>query len=149
MIEQGIVLVPTLDVIIDDPYPHEEIEPETEVVIQVVLGIVRFFHNSGGIIALGNDYGNSGVKPGMPLREMELLQIVGLSSLEVIEAATRHAANVCGQSDELGTLEKGKLADLIIVDGNPLEDLEVMDAVFYVVKDGEIILSPNQNGNLY
>jgi imidazolonepropionase-like amidohydrolase len=42
----------------------------------------------------------------------------------------------------LGTLEIGKLADLIVVDGNPLDDLNVMDSVLYVVKDGEIVVSP-------
>lgn len=145
-IDQGIVLVPTLDVIIDDTYPRGDIEPETEAVSQAVLTVVRFFHNSGGIIALGNDYGNPGVQPGMPLREMDLLQAVGLSPMEVIEAGTKHAAYVCGHGDELGTLEIGKLADLIVVDGNPLDDLNAMDSVLYIVKDGEVVFSPQQDG---
>lgn len=142
MIDQGIVLVPTLDVIIDDSYQREDIESETDVVIQAVLGVVRFFHDSGGIIAVGNDYGNAGVQPGMPLREMDLLQSTGLSRMEVIEAATKHAAYVCGHADDLGTLETGKLADLIVVEGNPLDDLNAMNAVLYVVKDGEVVVSP-------
>jgi imidazolonepropionase-like amidohydrolase len=57
-----------------------------------------------------------------------------------------HAAYVCGHGGELGTLETGKLADLIVVDGNPLEDLDVMDSVRYVVKDGEVVVSP-QHGS--
>ena len=82
----------------------------------------------------------------MTLHEMELLQSAGLSTLEVIEAATKHAAYVCGQSDELGTIERGKLADLIVVDGNPLDDLNAMDSILYVVKDGEVVVSPQQDG---
>ena len=78
----------------------------------------------------------------MPLDELKLLQAAGLSPLEVIEAATRNAAYVCGHGDELGTLEEGKLADLIVVDGDPLADLDVMDAVLFVVKDGEVALTP-------
>jgi enamidase len=144
MIEQEILLVPTLDVIIDDAYIHGDIEPDEEAIAQAVLAVVRFFHDSGGVIALGNDYGNAGVEPGMPLDEMAFLQAAGLSQMEVIEAATRHAAYVCGQSDELGTLEMGRLADLIVVDGNPLDDLNAMDSVSYVVKDGEVVLSPEQ-----
>ena len=101
---------------------------------------------TGGIIAVGNDYGNPSVHLGMPLREIDLLQTAGLSPLEVIEAATKHAAYVCGQSDELGTLERGKLADLIVVDGNPLDDLNAMDSVLYIVKDGELVFSPQQDG---
>jgi imidazolonepropionase-like amidohydrolase len=144
MVEQGIVLVPTLDVIIDDSYQPGDVASEVYIVSQAILDVVRFFHDSGGIIAVGNDYGNAGVQPGMPLREMELLQTVGLSPMEVIESATRHAAYVCGQGYELGTLEDGKLADLIVVQGNPLEDFAAMDSVLYVVKDGEVVVSPEQ-----
>jgi imidazolonepropionase-like amidohydrolase len=151
MIDQDVVLVPTLEVYLADPYLLKAIEPETDVlnhaVFQAILGFVRFFHDSGGIIALGNDYGNPGVKSGMPLREMDLLQAAGLSPHEVLVAATRHAAYVCGHGDELGTLEEGKLADLIVVDGNPLDDFSVMDSLLYIVKDGELVYSPKQNGN--
>jgi len=75
----------------------------------------------------------------MPLREMELLLAAGLTPMEVIEAATRHSAYVCGQGEVLGTLEPGKLADLIVLDGNPLQDIAVMDQVIFVVKSGEIV----------
>jgi imidazolonepropionase-like amidohydrolase len=144
MVKQGIVLVPTLDVIIDDSYQPGDIASEVYMVSQAILDVVRFFHDSGGIIAVGNDYGNAGVQPGMPLREMELLQTIGLSPMEVIESATKHAAYVCGQGDELGSIEDGKLADLIVVQGNPLEDIAAMESVLYVVKDGEVVVSPEQ-----
>ena len=151
MIDQNIVLVPTLEVYLRDPYLLKAIEPETDVLnhafFQAILGVVRFFHDSGGIIAVGNDYGNPGVQSGMPLREMELLQAAGLSPNEVIEAATRHAAYVCGHGDELGTLEKGKLADIIVVDGNPLDDLQALDSLLYIVKDGELVFSSQQDNN--
>jgi imidazolonepropionase-like amidohydrolase len=145
MIEQGVVLVPTLDALINDTPRRIDMEPVTEIVIQAILGVVRFFHDSGGIIAVGNDYGNPGVLLGMPLREMVLLQNAGLSPQEVIEAATKHAAYVCGQGDELGTLERGKLADIIVVDGNPLDNLNAMDSVLYIVKDGELVFSSQQD----
>jgi imidazolonepropionase-like amidohydrolase len=144
MIEQGVVLVPTLDALTNDIFLLNYVKSEPEHFTQAVLTVVRFFHDSGGIIAVGNDYGFPGVHPGMPLHEMELLQAAGLSPLEVIEAGTKHAAYVCGQGDELGTLEKGKLADLIVVDGNTLEDINAMDSVLYVVKDGELVLSPSR-----
>jgi imidazolonepropionase-like amidohydrolase len=145
MIDEGVVLVPTLSVCID-VYPIGYTDRETELMCQAAFGILQFFHDSEGIIAVGNDYCNPSRNPGMPLREMDLLQQAGLSPLAVIEAATRHAAYVCGQSDKLGTLEKGKLADLIIVDGNPLDDINAMDSVLYIVKDGELVLSPQQDG---
>ena len=138
MVDQGIMLVPTLDALHDFR--------GSALLFKAVTGVVNYYHDSGGIIALGNDYGVLGIAPGMPLREMEYLHTAGLSTMEVIEAATRHAAYVCGQSDRLGTLEEGMLADLLVVDGNPLDDLEVMDSILYVVKDGEIVLSPEQEG---
>jgi imidazolonepropionase-like amidohydrolase len=146
-VDQGIVLVPTLDVIIDDSYWEGEMDPETEGVTQAVLAVVRFFHQAGGTIAVGNDYGNPGIDAGMPLNEMHLLKAVGLSPLEIIEAATRHAAYVCGHEEELGTLESGKLADMIVVAGDPLEDLNALDEVLYVVLDGEVALSPEEEGS--
>jgi imidazolonepropionase-like amidohydrolase len=80
----------------------------------------------------------------MPLGEIELLQTAGLSQMDVIEAATKHAVYVCGQNNELGTLKRGKIADLIVVDGNPLDDLIAMDSVLYIVKAGELVFSPQQ-----
>jgi imidazolonepropionase-like amidohydrolase len=58
--------------------------------------------------------------------------------MEVIEAGTRISATACGQGSELGTLEPGKLADLIIVDGDPLQDLQVMNRARLVIMNGEI-----------
>jgi imidazolonepropionase-like amidohydrolase len=147
MLDQGVVLVPTLAVLDREPdsYVWGDIGVEWEEFIQANLGVVRFFHSSGGIIAVGNDYGVPGVQPGMPLRELDLLLTAGLSPLEVVEAGTKHAAYVCGQSNELGTLEIGKLADLIVVDGNPLDDLDAMDSVLYIVKDGELVFSSQQD----
>jgi enamidase len=147
MIDQGVVLVPTLDVNTRDwdEYVWGDIGVSLEEFSKANLGVVRFFHDSGGIIAVGNDYGVPGVQPGIPLREMELLQTAGLSPHEVIEAGTNHAAYVCGHSDELGTLEIGKLADLIVVDGNLLDDLNALDSVLYIVKNGEVVVSPQQN----
>jgi enamidase len=142
MVEQGIILVPTLDVIITDAYLEGGMAPDQEIVAKAVLAVVRFFHESGGRIALGNDYGNSSVSPGMPLDEMAYLQAAGLTPMEVIVAATKQAALVCGHPDELGTLEIGKLADLIVVDGNPIKDLSVLDSVLYVIKDGEVAVYP-------
>ncbi|MEJ2217328.1 MAG: amidohydrolase family protein, partial [Gemmatimonadota bacterium] len=78
------------------------------------------------------------VEAGMPLLEMELLHAAGLTPMEVIEAGTRHAAFVCGQQDDIGTLEPGKLADIIIVDGDPLADLSTMDRVVAVIKGGQL-----------
>jgi len=68
--------------------------------------------------------------------EMKALVESGMTPIQVISAATKTNAEILGQFDELGTIEPGKLADLIIVDGNPLADIDALSDVEVVIKDG-------------
>ncbi len=73
-------------------------------------------------------------------REMNFLhEEVGLSPMEAIMAGTRWAAVVLNQQDHLGTIAEGKLADIIVIDGDPLQNLGDLRHVLHVIKDGEII----------
>src|SRR5699024_447987 len=60
------------------------------------------------------------------IRELELLQHAGLKPLEVVRAATLNSAKAIGESEKLGTVEVGKLADLVIIDENPLANFKVL-----------------------
>lgn len=73
-------------------------------------------------------------------REVRLLGRAGLTPEQIIRAATGNAAEHLGRDEDLGTLEAGKLADLIVVDGNPLEDVSALRQVEVVVKDGEAVV---------
>ncbi|UCF21005.1 MAG: amidohydrolase family protein [Gemmatimonadota bacterium] len=142
VVEQGIVMVPTLDAHIGTLYKKIDRSRIEQIVIDVHVEAVRRFHLLGGSLALGNDYGaNPDVESGMPLTEMRLLQAAGLTPHEVIMASTRNAAMVCGQGDRLGTLEPGKLADIIVVDGNPLTDLQAFETVTAIVQGGALAYS--------
>jgi imidazolonepropionase-like amidohydrolase len=77
-------------------------------------------------------------QPGL-VAEIRLLAEHGLSPLQALQAATQTAARVSGVGDRLGTIEPGKLADLVAVDGDPLVDLNVLAEVRFVMKGGEII----------
>jgi imidazolonepropionase-like amidohydrolase len=145
MAGQGVTLVPALNVGTCATHHLPELETEAQRrLCNFQLEIVGRFHQMGGMVALGNDYGNLGVEAGMPLTEMKLLLEAGLSPLEVIRAGTQHAAQVCGHGGELGTLEPGKLADIIVVDGNPLVDLEALIQVNLVIQNGEFVYQVNQ-----
>ena len=94
----------------------------------------------GGQVALGNDGGYlEGLEIGMPMREIELMQSAGMTPMDVIVAATRNAAHVCRLSDSLGTLQVGKLADVLVVEGDPLQDLHALGDVRLVVHGGVVI----------
>lgn len=70
--------------------------------------------------------------------EMKALVDSGMTPIQVISAATKTNAEILGRFDELGTVEPGKLADLVVVDGNPLADIDALSHVDIVVKDGGI-----------
>lgn len=79
--------------------------------------------------------------PGMYFAEMEHFVRLGMTRLETITAATKNGAIILGREDELGTLEKGKLADLQIVDGNPLESFKALGSPSLVMIGGEVVRS--------
>jgi len=60
----------------------------------------------------------------------------GMPALETIKAATVSAAELLGMSESIGSIEKGKLADIVAVDGDPSKDLQSMGRVKFVMKDG-------------
>jgi imidazolonepropionase-like amidohydrolase len=104
---------------------------------------LRPFAQAGGKVALGTDYGccQPGYVPGgMPIEEMQNLLNIGLTPMQVVVAATKHGAEVSNLGDELGTIEPGKLADIIVVDGDPLLDIEAMRDVTVVVKSGQLVV---------
>jgi imidazolonepropionase-like amidohydrolase len=137
MARQKIVMVPTVSALLDDEYSKSERSTHEQFVVLAILDIIRRFREAGGIIAVGNDFNDRSMKERLPLTEMKALLDAGMTSLEVIEAATQNAARVSG-ADDLGTLEPHKLADLIVVDGNPLEDIEALKRIKLVILDGEV-----------
>jgi imidazolonepropionase-like amidohydrolase len=85
-------------------------------------------------IAFGTDAGVS--KHGRNADEFELMVRHGMTPASAIEAATVNAAELLGLAADVGTLEPGKRADLIAVDGDPLADVAVLKRVAFVMKDG-------------
>ena len=98
---------------------------------------------SGVKMALGSDL--------RPLRDSALLEMGlwvkdGASTWETILAATRHAADLCGAGADLGTVEAGKIADLIAVRANPLDDIENIRSLELVVKEGRVVADHRRPG---
>jgi imidazolonepropionase-like amidohydrolase len=140
IVSHNVMLVPTLDASTTWCESSTLTDQQRHVCYDFFLEPVRRFHDLGGIIALGTDYNSAdpATQRGMPLREMKLLLAAGLTPLEVIETGTWNAAYVCGHGDELGTLQPGRLADVIVVDGNPVDDMEAMKNVSAVIINGQV-----------
>lgn len=94
--------------------------------------------DSGMRIAAGTDAGTPFNRHTDMAAELALMVEYGLSPTQAITAATRHAAENVDSLDSVGTVEVGKLADLILIDGDPLRDIEAMAHVVFVTKDGVV-----------
>ena len=91
------------------------------------MTFVNEYKNRGGRVTAGSDNGFIYQLYGFGfIRELELLREAGFHPLEVIRAATLHAAQALGAEKDLGSVEPGKYADLLIIDANPLENLQVL-----------------------
>lgn len=92
---------------------------------------------AGVKVALGTD---AGVFPhGRNAREFELMVRNGMKPMEAILAGTRNAAELLGVDGDVGTIEPGKVADLVAVEGNPLEDIRVLQSPIFVLHEGKIV----------
>jgi imidazolonepropionase-like amidohydrolase len=94
--------------------------------------------SSGMRIAAGTDAGTPFNGHGELARELALMVQHGLSPMQTLISATRGAAENLGMAHEIGTLEVGKLADLVLVDGDPVTDITATGRVVLVVKDGVV-----------
>ena len=114
--------------------PAEEAEGLV-LVINMLLKLVGALHHAGVPIVAGTDVG----VPGHTLyRELELYVKAGLTPLEAIQAATITPARVMKLDNEVGTIEPGKRADLIVVDANPLGNIRNIRKVKYVIAQGRL-----------
>jgi len=107
--------------------------------VQVLAG-VRAGHRRGVKLLAGTDSSHPCVFYGSSLHwELEHLVQAGLTPLEVLRIATLDAAEAVGAQDDLGTLEPGKLADIVMLDKNPLEDIKNTQTVWRVIKGGWLL----------
>lgn len=140
MVERGTYLVPTLSVTQDDAYISSNWTPwAIKKARDAAPGHLASFQKAikaGVKIANGTDLTPiAETTPG----EIEQLVRAGLSEMEAISASTRTAAELCGVEEELGTIEVGKLADMIVVRENPLDDISHLRGIRMVMKDGQIV----------
>lgn len=143
MIENEVYLVPTITAgqsVADSARIEGYYAPEvTEKAVEVGPAIQEMFARAyeGGVpIAFGTDAGV--FRHGRNATEFEYMVEAGMPSVEALYAATYSAADLLGQLGHLGTLEPGKHADLIAVEGDPTEDISILHDVQFVMKAGTV-----------
>jgi imidazolonepropionase-like amidohydrolase len=110
---------------------------------QNAFDLVNAMKRAGVMFMAGTDAPNPFVVPGRSLHdELELLVQSGFTPLEALQSATRNPAEYLGRLDTLGTVEKGKIADLVLLDANPLENIGNSRKIWAVIVNGKILLSP-------
>ena len=147
MKEHGTWLVPTL-LVGDIETRYARLHPElfSSAAVAKVLAIGPLMssnlsraYKSGVKIAFGTD---SGISPhGQNAREFELLVKAGMTPMDAIMTATSAAAELIGAAQDIGTLQPGRLADLIATKGDPLNDITELQRVDFVMKAGKVVKS--------
>jgi imidazolonepropionase-like amidohydrolase len=150
MKENGTFLVPTLGVlyVLSEPQKYAKMPPEQrrrrETFRQGMQQIIQLANSLGVKIASGFD-ASSADNQGKNANEIIALTLVGMTPLQAIRAATLNASELMGWQDTVGTIEAGKYADLIAVEGDPLSDIATVQQVKFVMKGGKVVkdnLSP-------
>jgi imidazolonepropionase-like amidohydrolase len=119
-----------------DGYFPDLVRPKAAAIGPVIRHTFARAYEAGVKIAFGTD---CGVGPhGDNAKELGLMVAGGMPPMEAIRSATVTAAELLGIDQEVGTVEAGKLADLIAVDGDPLADIGELESVDFVMKEGEV-----------
>ncbi len=132
MKEAGTFLVPTLSA--SYPPPIFRIPDPPSVKLRNEHRAFERAHAAGVKIAFGSDAGT--FRHGDNTREFDLMVSLGMAPMDALRAATVSTAELFGLGTEIGTLEPGKLADIIALEGNPLDDIAAMHDVRFVMKGG-------------
>lgn len=97
-----------------------------------IVQTIRMLNDKGVMIVPGTDTGGSFTYH----RELELYQTIGMTAPQILKRATWDMAQYLGQDQQLGSIEKGKLADFFLIPGDPTKDLKAIKSIAMVVKDG-------------
>lgn len=121
-------------------YFPEQVRAKARAIGPLIQNTFSRAYAAGVKIAFGTDA--SVYDHGENAREFVYMVEAGMPPIEAIRAATYHASILLGQSERLGTIEVGKLADIVAVEGNPLDNIALLHNINFVMKDGKVYKQP-------
>ena len=147
MREKGTYYVPTIiaglwvaEKARDPDFFPELVRPKAAEIGPLIKGTFGRAYQAGVKIAYGTDTGVSA--HGNNATEFKHMVEAGMPPMKAIQSATVEAAKLLGEYDQLGSLVEGKVADIIAVNGNPVEDITILEEVDFVMKSGRVYKSP-------
>ncbi|WP_236789888.1 amidohydrolase family protein [Amycolatopsis sp. GM8] len=148
LVANNTILVPTLTAtdlpsgFLEDENIPRYIRDKVKIVLPAHRESIARAVSAGVVMAAGTDAGSTATPHGRVANEARQLVGCGLTNREAIEALTSNAAQALGVADRVGTIEAGRVADLVGVKGNPLVDIGSLQNVVLVIKNGSIARSP-------
>lgn len=145
MVRKNVILVPTIAVNTVGPWAR------TEERMRLLCKNYKMAHDAGVKIGMGSDTLAETLTPYGEYSIVEIKKLVeaGLSNMEAIVAATKIGAEVCGIGDKVGVIEKGKLADLLVVKEDPINNIDVLsdkENIKFVIKEGNLVVEHQKGG---
>jgi imidazolonepropionase-like amidohydrolase len=149
MVDAGTVLEPTNICFRPDRYDGSGVAPPQPGTPEYARSTrtkeeFQMIRDKGITISCGTDASVPHFRNGENARELVVCVDLGMTPMEAIISATKTAATTVGLGDQVGTIEKGKLADILIIDGDPLADIGILcmeDNIKYVFKGGQVAIS--------
>jgi imidazolonepropionase-like amidohydrolase len=143
MINKNIFYIPTIKTYFSEVIPVWKTNPEPK--LHSHRASFELAYQGGVKIALGTDVNYLKQLPSKALiEEMKMLESWGMDRLQVLSTATITAAEVLGLDTQIGTIEKGKIADIVVLKSNPLDSYEALEEIQLVIQEGKIIFTSPQ-----
>jgi len=129
--------------------PGSRIAMEYERELEACVESMKKLHRRGVRICIGGDYGFAWTPQGTNAKDIQtFVEMLGFSPMEAIQAATKYGGEIMGMANELGMVKEGYLADLLLVDGDPLADVRILqdkNRILAIMKDGKFHKAPRMN----
>ena len=117
--------------------------------LEMCVETMKKMHRRGIRICIGGDYGFAWTPQGTNAKDLQtFVEMLGFTPMEAIQAATKYGGEIMGMANELGMLREGYLADLLLVDGDPIADVRILQdkaRILAIMKDGKFHKAPRMN----